>query len=129
MALDLGGFKKRFPEFGDVSSTVFDCALAEALNFVSVRQFGCKADDALGYYMAHLFECGVYQAGDGCTSGQSSPGPVSSVRVGNVATSFAVKADDGELGATKYGRRFITIRKTIFPSRFSGRVSYGCGCC
>lgn len=88
--------------------------LDEAGNHHNSIQWGGKSDDGLAYLTAHLIAMFADPTGD-----EPGAGPVTSEREGQVQVSYAVsdafKAND--FGSTKYGRRYISMRKTIFVTR------------
>ena len=111
MALTAAEFVARFPEFGTVDAAVISRWIDEAGRSHNSAQWGGKSDDGLAYLTAHLI---VTFGPDAC--GEGAAGPVSSEREGQIAVGYAVGQifKNSEMGSTKYGRRYIQLRKTIF---------------
>ena len=113
MAVTAQNIKDKFDEFDELDTTVIDAAIAEAGRRINAGQWGeSKADDGLTWLTAHLLK--LTQKGDALASG-----PLTSKRVGDVAASFAT-ADifkNSALGATAYGRYFLDLQSTVYPTR------------
>lgn len=113
MAVSAQDIKDRFDEFDDVDSSVIDLAIAEAGRRINSTQWGpSKTDDGTLYLACHLLKFGA--KGDGLASG-----PMTAKRVGDVSAAFAV-ADifkRSALAATAYGRYFLDLQSTVFPTR------------
>lgn len=110
--------KTLFPEFQALDPTVIDLWVAEALPEVNETQWSSKATAAVKFLTAHLLT--VFAGTDGAGTGSTSdPGPVSSEREGQVQASYAVSSafTSDDLGTTKYGRRYLSMRSRIFVTR------------
>lgn len=116
MTVTVSTLKARFPEFESVDSATVEVYLAEASRSHNVTQWGAKSDDGLSYLTAHLMAMFLpgYEYGN-------AAGPVSSEREGQVQVSYAIsdqlKNASGDYGATKYGRRYLSLLNTIFVTR------------
>jgi len=116
VAVTVVTIKARFPEFASLGDDTIAMYLAEAERSHNAGQWGGKSDDGLSYLTAHLLAM-FGASGDGCDD--PAPGPVTSEREGAVAASYAVsdEAKQSEFGSTKYGRRYLELRRTIFVTR------------
>lgn len=119
MAITAADIKTRFPEFGSLDSTVIDRWLSEAGRNHNVAQWSGKSDDGLAWLTAHF----LVAFGDTCgVNNQLGPGPLTSSREGQVAASWSpltvaqiFREDD--LSTTPYGRRYLAMLATVFPTR------------
>lgn len=113
MAVTPATLKTKFAEFASVNDSDLQPWIDEAELNVCRATWGDRADDGVSYLAAHLFV--VF--GDGCFGGQSgdAPGPVERVKVDQLETEFTVGDvfANEDLGTTKYGRRFISIRELL----------------
>jgi hypothetical protein len=119
-------FKARFPIFANVTKEVIDAVIVEAMG--SVDQSWIEPDQvvALFYLVAHLLvREGHLAASVGAQGAVITRGPVTSVRVGDVSTTYATASSEsgGSLGtgsdwllSTEYGRRFWALRQRSFPA-------------
>ena len=120
MTVTAGDIKTRFPDLASIPTATIDQYLAEAGRMHSTDCWGDKSDDGLAYLTAH-FLVAFAQSGEGagCDLG---PGPLTNDRVGQVSSSWSpltvpkIFAQD-DLGTTKYGRRYLSLRNTLFCCR------------
>lgn len=119
-------FKERFPLFEKLSKERIDDALAEAGGYVDETWIEGDQQNALLYMAAHLLlSSGALAAGVTGAVNTVTRGPVTSVRVGDVATTYAaggassggvVAGSNDWLMLTEYGKRFLRIRRRSFPA-------------
>lgn len=106
--------KTAAPEFAALDDAVVQAEIDRAERRTNRAAWGVKADDSVTYLAAHLLT--VQQA-----SGKLAPGPVSSLRVGDVAKTYAVptalSGADATLASTKWGRQYLDLRGTVFADR------------
>ena len=114
MTVTASSFKAALPEFASVDDAVVERWLAEATRHHSTTQWGPKSDDGLIYLTAHLITSFSVDGGD-----EPGAGPVTSEREGQVAVAYKISSvfTEDEFGSTKYGRRYASIRKTVFTTR------------
>jgi hypothetical protein len=118
MAVDADNFRARFPEFSGISDAVIDRWLAEAGRNHNVTQWGGKSDDGLAYQAAHLIV--VFEGAPGSGFDGDYAGPIKREREGQVETELIGVADvflKDDFGTTKYGRRYLALRATLFVTR------------
>ncbi len=110
--LSVSDFKTDFPEFEAADNTVVTRFIGKAEIRVNRTQWGVKADDGIGFLTAHLLT--RREEGDGAASG-----PITSDRVGDIATSYAVSDEfkDRELASTAYGRQYLDLQSEVFAER------------
>lgn len=72
------------------------------------RFFGKLFNQAVAYKACHLFTLTV---GDKSGLNSIGGGSVSSYQEGGISVSFATRASDNELNATKYGRMLLDLMK------------------
>ena len=118
MTVTAADIKTRFPEFGSIDSTVVQRWLDEAERNHDACQWGGKSDDGLAWLTAHFLAA----FGDQCQQSKLGPGPLTSSREGQVAASWSPLTVPGifrknDLGTTKYGRRYLSMVKTLFVCR------------
>lgn len=114
MSVNASSFKAALPEFASVDDAIVERWLAEATRHHNITQWGLKSDDGLIYLTAHLLASFAQGGFD-----EPGAGPVTSEREGQVAVSYKVSSvfTEDEFGSTKYGRRYASIRKTVFTTR------------
>lgn len=122
-------FKERFPIFGKLTKEHIDGILIEALAYVDETWVEPDRDPALMYMAAHLLvREGALAAGQAGVVNTLTRGPVTSVRVGDVSTTYGGEAAGGSgsggaggeawLLSTEYGKRFARLRRRSFPAVF-----------
>lgn len=113
MAVTPGTLKAKFTELATASAAELQIWIDEAELNVCRDAWGDRADDGVSYLAAHLY------TGFGPNSGAGSSGPATSKRVDQISVSYAVgtRFTESELGSTKYGRRFLTLLRSIFAAR------------
>lgn len=120
MSLTAADIKTRFPEFGGIDTAIVTRWLDEASRQHNTVQWDTKSDDALAWLTAHFlaaFEVGS----DGVTS-ELGPGPLTGATEDRVSASWSpltipkiFAAND--LGATKYGRRYLSMLAALQTCR------------
>lgn len=119
MSITAGDIKVRFPDLASIDSATIDQYLAEAGRMHNSDCWGDKSDDGLAYLTAHFLVAFASTDGTGCDLG---PGPLTGDREGQVSASWSpltvpkIFAKD-DLGTTKYGRRYLSLRDTLFCCR------------
>lgn len=104
----------RFPEFAKVDPATIQTWIDTAICNVNACEWGKRANIGVEFLTAHYLS---YFADPDCV--EPAPGPITSEREGQVATTYKVADRFGEedLGSTKYGRAFISQRRKIFVNR------------
>lgn len=119
MTVTAADIKTLFPEFGSVDSATITRWLEEAERNHNSCQWGAKSDDGLAWLTAHFLAAFP----DDCNTGDTlGPGPLTASSEGSVSASWSpltVPKSFGkdDLGTTKYGRRYISMRDTIQTCR------------
>lgn len=119
-------FKERFPMFEKLSKEHIDDVLLEAGGYVDETWIEGDQQSALLYMAAHLLlSSGALSAGVAGAVKTVTRGPVTSVRVGDVSTTYAsggsssggaaVGSNDW-LMLTEFGKRFLRLRRRSFPA-------------
>lgn len=106
--------KTRLPEFESLDNGIVAAHIVAAGTYINRTQWGeVKADEGLIYLTGHLLK--FREQGSGLDSG-----PVTSEREGGLAVAYAVsdEAKNSPYGATVYGRQYLELRRTTFPTRF-----------
>lgn len=105
------------PELSGVDATVFQQIVDDTAALLDSAVYGSKLQSAHAYLAAHWAALHFDTA--------SASGVVSSVRVKDVQESYATPSVAAEeLGSTKFGRRFIEIRKSLKRTKkFTSRSS------
>lgn len=108
--VDLAGFLARVPAvFGDLDADAVAVALEDAQEFVSVTIYGRKTPLAHTYYTAHLL-ASRFPEELASAGGSLAPGPVTSMRAGEISATFAVAASsESSLASTIWGKKFLEI--------------------
>lgn len=103
-------------EFASVETETIELYMAQAANQMNASAWGSKYDNGQIYLTAHLLVFAENQNSD------SDVGPVSSQAVGPLNVSYGISgyADDGELASTSYGRKYLTLQKSLFSNRMYG---------
>lgn len=119
-------FKGRFPIFAAVTKEVVDAVMLEAGQSVDQSWIEGDRKNALFYLTAHLLVREGHLAASAAGAGTVvTRGPVTSVRVGDVSTTYAngsaetggVTGTGGDsLLATEYGKRYVSLRRRSFPA-------------
>ena len=114
MAVTASDMRTRFPEFASLDTATIERWLDEASRNHNQTQWAGKSDDGLAWLTAHF----LASYGSGCTT-DFGPGPLTSTAQGRTSASFALaKAfTKNDIGTTKYGRRYLSLLQTIFPTR------------
>lgn len=119
-------FSARYPAFATLDSGLLMAVLEEAVGNVDDRWIAADQDQAAMSYAAHILSLEGH-GGLSVRVGETAlavSGPVDSVQVGDVRTTFSdksrvavqIKAGQGpSLLETPYGRRFIELRRRSFP--------------
>jgi hypothetical protein len=116
MAVTPGSLKAKFAELASVTNAELQTWIDEAELNVCRDAWGDRADDGVSYLAAHL----AVTFGAAAHSGVAgASGPATSVRVDQLATTYAVGDvfKNSDLGTTKFGRRFLSMRSLIFAAR------------
>lgn len=116
MAVTPGALKTKFKELAGAAGADLQIWIDEAELNVCREAWGDRADDGVSYLSAHLYFC----FGPTLASGAGgASGPLASVKVDQLAKTYAVgdlfKSSD--LGTTKFGRRFLSLRALQFAAR------------
>lgn len=116
MAVTPGTLKAKFKELGSASGADLTIWIEEAERNVCRDAWGSRADDGVSYLAAHLYSC---FGGTSATGGGGAAGPVTSKKVDQIQATFAVGDifKNSDLGTTKFGRRFLSLRKLQFAAR------------
>lgn len=115
-------FKDRYPAFVSVGDAVINAVLEEAAAQVDETWLAQDIAPAIMAYAAHLLTIEGHGSTVTMPNGMTiqTSGPLDSFQVGDVRTSFAagisrakvaVKAEDGGLRETSFGRRFLELRR------------------
>ena len=121
MAITPADIKTRFPEFGAVSTADIQRWLDEAETNHNACQWGGKSDDGLAWLTAH-FLTAFPPPSSGTCDGELGPGPLTAAAQGRNSASWSpltvpkIFAKD-DLGTTKYGRRYLSMRATLMTCR------------
>lgn len=109
MAIDADYIQSKFAAFADVDDSLIDEFITIAADFVNSSIWGTKYDFAHALMTCHLMSsAGVIT---------TASGPVESVKVGDLSTTYAVSASDSDsLGTTTYGNLFLQLRRTLLIS-------------
>lgn len=119
MTITAADIKERFPEFASVDSTDITRWIEEAQRHHNAACWGAKSDDGLAYFVAHLLaafpgtECNKQGLGPGVLTGSSMGGVSASWSPMNIPKIF----NKDDISTTKYGRRYLSIRDTLFCCR------------
>lgn len=119
MTVTVASIKADFPEFGHIDATTVTRWLELAERNHNATQWAGKSDDGLSWLTAHFLQAFVVMAACNANPG---PGPLTGTTEGGVSASWspltiptAFRKDD--LSTTKYGRRYLSMRDTIFVTR------------
>lgn len=121
MTLTANDIKNRFPEFAGVDSATITGWIEESLRNHNVECWGAKSDDGLAYMVAHFLAAfpkttgcpDPFGFGAGVLTG-SSEGAVSASWSPMTIPKDYTKDD---FGSTKYGRRYLSMRSSLFCCR------------
>jgi hypothetical protein len=107
----------RYPEFAGVGTGLIDLIIADAAAYVDTTWRTVDQIPAILALAAHMLAV----EGKGTGGGSAVSGPVSSVKVGDVSTTFAGVASGGAasmdgFGSTSYGLAFLRLRRRNFPA-------------
>jgi hypothetical protein len=110
--------KARYPEFDGVGNTLVDAVIADAAAYVDDTWREGDRSPAILALAAHM----LASEGNGTGGGSAVSGPVTSVKVGDVSTTFAGHSASGGMSdlsgfaATAYGLAFLRLRRRNFPA-------------
>jgi len=115
-------FKARYPAFASAGDELINGVLGEAVAQVDENWLAQDIAPAIMAYAAHLLTVEGHGSTVTMPNGMTiqTSGPLDSFQVGDVRTSFAagisrakvaVKAEDGGLRETSFGRRFLELRR------------------
>lgn len=100
-------------EFASLDDDIIQSYIDIALNYVSLSYWG---EERFNYIHA-LMTAHLMKSGDAAGSGGSSGGPVSSERLGDISTSYAVTASASDsLSSTRYGSLIRQLSKAILKT-------------
>lgn len=108
----------RYPEFADVGSALIEAVIADAGGYVNDTWREGDQIPAILALVAHM----LAMEGRGAGGGSAVSGAVTSVKVGDVSTTFAGRGgamDMNGFGSTAYGERFLALRRRNFPIMFA----------
>lgn len=109
MAIDADYIQEKFTAFEDIDDALIEEFITIAADYVNSSIWGTKYDFAHALMTCHLMSLGGVVA--------SASGPVESVKVGDLSTTYAVSASDSDsLGTTTYGNLFLQLRRTLLIS-------------
>lgn len=111
MAVTIGAFRTRFPQFADevaYPDALLDEVIAEAGRRISPTFFGDRADDAHRLLTAHLLVSTVSSA--------SATG-IQSVTAGSASITYSSGADASDLTSTGFGKQYQALIKLIGGAR------------
>lgn len=114
MALTLGSFRARFPEFGAIADATVQVYIDDALADLEQGIWGSEsnADRATAFLAAHRLATELDSAG-GATTGQV--GALASATADGVSSTYVMpeglSGDDLALWSTAYGQRFLDLRR------------------
>ncbi len=116
MAVDVTGFRTRFPEFAstaDYSDARVQLALDDAALQINRSLWGNKADLGTYYLAAHALV-----VNDSAFDSGGGSGPVTQESVGQVSRSYAAPGASeveamGDLAWTKYGKLYWRLKRQI----------------
>jgi len=110
----LADFQAKFPTLGSEDETLITDCLAEASREVSATAWGTRSDDGILWLAAHILQKLL-------DSATSDVGAITQMKVGDRSVSFASSSSSGDgsdwYSTTKYGTRYIALRKLVFGSR------------
>jgi hypothetical protein len=110
--------KARYPEMDGVNNTLIDAVIADAAAYVDDTWREGDRSPAILALAAHM----LASEGRSTGGGSAVSGPVTSVKVGDVSTTFggagasAGMSDLSGFGATAYGLAFLRLRRRNFPA-------------
>lgn len=120
MTITASDIKNRFPEFASVDSATISQWIDEAGRQHNVECWGDKSDDGLAYMVAHFLAA---FPPSGCDNPFGlGPGPLTGSNEGQVGASWSplnipkIFSQD-DFGTTKYGRRYLSLRDSLFCCR------------
>ena len=113
MAVTPTSLKAKFSALSDADDADLQVWIDEAELNVCRSSWGDRADDGVSYLAAHLY----FSFNDASSEGAS--GPVTEKKVDQLSASYQVGDifSDWDMGTTKFGRRFIGLRRLIFAAR------------
>lgn len=115
-------FKDRYPTLASVSDAAINAVLGEAVAQVDENWLAQDIAPAIMAYAAHLLTLEGHGSTVTMPNGMSvqTAGPIDAIQIGDVRTMFAagvsrakvaVRAEDGGLRETSFGRRFLELRR------------------
>ena len=103
-----------YPEFEPVDQARIQYFITQASGFMNARQWDTFYDAGLTSLSAHFIA-------DANLEGDADPGAPTSDEGGDVRTGYQQprkgSRDDVWLGSTSYGRKYMHLRRLIFPAR------------
>lgn len=97
-----------YPTLSDVSPIVRADMLASALQFLAPSVWGGKLRQGHIHLTAHM----LFMHQSAADGGANTGGPVASMSMGPVSTSYATRSDE-EFAETSAGRAYISIRNSL----------------
>lgn len=119
MSVTASSIKTKFPEFASVPDATITVWIAEAERNHNAECWDGKSDDGLSYMVAHFLA--AFPSTDTSSQGLGA-GPLTGDRQGQEAASWSpltvpkIFAKD-DFGTTKYGRRYLSLRDSLFCCR------------
>lgn len=106
-------FKVRFPEFACITEERIQLFIDDSVVILNEAYWGTKYDLGLYYLSAHS----LYMASNTEDGNIVTSGPIASRAVDGVSVSYAVSSSDdvsdNYYRYTRYGQRYISLRKTL----------------
>lgn len=112
MAVTPADIKERFPEFATRNDGDITVIIAEAARQVNAVAWGARADDGIQWLTAHLLL--NLPKGSKANSGSVTSKAVSKLSLG---FSSAMMFAESSLGATVFGKEYMTLRGYVFADR------------
>jgi len=98
------------PELATESDATFDLYIGEAATSISSSVFGTKTEWAASNWVAH------YMSVNTSSGSATVSGPITEEKVGDITRKYVrlqnVSNEESDYGRTKYGRTFLTIRRS-----------------
>lgn len=119
MTVTAASIKAKFPEFASIDNAYITEWIAHAELNHNAECWAGKSDEALCFMIAHFLA--AFPQGDSESTGVG-PGPLTAQTEGSESASWSpltvpkAFAED-DYGTTKYGRRYLSMRKRIFCCR------------
>jgi len=113
MAITVQTIRDRLPEFCDTDNDLIQSAITQAEGCINTPEWGeNRAEEAAIYLAGHFLA--ARSKGNALASG-----PIASQSEGSLSVSYAVSDafKNSVYGSTAYGRMFLELRRTAWPSR------------